>query len=156
MQNGTRVKQAEFLKVFAEVGTISMAAETCQMSRTNHYRWMEDDPEYPHAFEEAKKIAVDRLVSEARRRALEGVEEPVYYQGKQVGGVVKYSDGLLMFLIKGEMPEKYRERYEVSGGEAPISFAGYDPERLAKLSDEQLRQLEQTLRLLAAPSGDSG
>ena len=54
--------------------------------------------------------AAQRLEAEAKRRAVEGVEEPVFYQGKQCGVIKRYSDALLMFLLKGAMPDKYKER----------------------------------------------
>lgn len=47
------------------------------------------------------------LEDEARRRAVEGVEEPVFYQGDVVGHVKKYSDDLLKLLLKANRREKY-------------------------------------------------
>jgi hypothetical protein len=39
----------------------------------------------------------------------------VFYQGQQFATVRKYSDTLLIFLLKGRKPERYRERVEHSG-----------------------------------------
>ncbi len=62
-------------------------------------------------------MGADLLEDEAVRRAKDGVEEPVYQGGKLVGHVQKYSDTLLIFLLKGAKPEKFRERsqHEFSG-----------------------------------------
>ncbi len=49
------------------------------------------------------------LNAEAFRRALEGVEEPVFWQGHELGWIRKSSDTLLIFTTKGAMPERYRE-----------------------------------------------
>jgi hypothetical protein len=67
-------------------------------------------------------LAVGALEDEALRRAVEGVEEPVYQGGKQVGVIRKYSDALLMFLLKAARPEKYRENYSIrhDGQSGPI------------------------------------
>ena len=35
--------------------------------------------------------------------------------GKQVGTVKRYSDTLLMFLLKGRRPEKFKDRHELTG-----------------------------------------
>ena len=52
------------------------------MKRGAHYhRWMLD-PEYAAAFEEADLTASDLLIEEARRRAHDGWDEPVVYQGE--------------------------------------------------------------------------
>ncbi len=56
--------------------------------------------------------AVETLEAEARRRALEGVEENVYYQGAVIGRTRKYSDTMLMFLLRAYRPDIYRERRE--------------------------------------------
>lgn len=109
-------KKKAFLAAYAEVGNITQAAEIVGVTRQAHYLWMKD-PEYAEAFAQAEQQACDRLEQEARRRAVEGVEEPVFHRGKQCGVIRKYSDTLLIFLLKGAMPHKYKERVqnEVSG-----------------------------------------
>ena len=59
-----------------------------------------------------REDAHDALESEARRRAVEGVPMPVYYNGKVCGTVRKYSDFLLMFLMKAKMPQ-YRDSWHM-------------------------------------------
>lgn len=110
-------KKAAFLAAFAELGNITGAAAAAAISRTDHYNWLAD-PEYREAFEWAQKEANDSLRAEARRRAKDGVDEPVFYQGVECGTIRKYSDTLLIFLMKGAMPEEFRERTEqhVTGG----------------------------------------
>jgi hypothetical protein len=66
-------------------------------------------PEFKAAFEQAAEDATDLLEEEARRRAVEGVPEPHFYEGVACGYVQKYSDSLLMFLLKGKR-EAYREK----------------------------------------------
>jgi hypothetical protein len=111
-------KQAAFLAAYSECGNIKLAGEISKTDRFNHYDWMKIDPTYPERFATAKEMAVETLEAEARRRAVEGVEEPVYGsmgQGAgtgQVGTVTKYSDVLLIFLLKGAAPEKYRDRLD--------------------------------------------
>jgi hypothetical protein len=48
---------------------------------------------------------------------VEGVERPTgFYKGVAGAVVTDYSDNLLMFLLKGLRPAKYRDRHEVTGG----------------------------------------
>jgi hypothetical protein len=65
------------------------------------------------AFEAAKEEACEQLEREALRRAVSGVEEPVYHNGKVVGNIRKYSEVLLIFLMKGAMPGRYRDNATV-------------------------------------------
>jgi hypothetical protein len=70
----------------------------------------------------------DQLEQEARRRAHDGVRKPVYQGGKRVGYIQEYSDTLLIFLLKGLRPEKYRERFEHSGaGGGPLQLSWEKP-----------------------------
>lgn len=103
-------KKAAFLTAYVQTATISHAAKAAGIDRTTHYRWLENDAEYAKAFDAAHSDAVERLEAEAVRRAADGVDEPVFYKGEPVGYVRKYSDTLLIFLLKAANPEKYRER----------------------------------------------
>ncbi len=62
---------------------------------------------------EALEEGTDLLDAEARRRAVTGVDKPVYYKGKVVGSITKYSDRLLMFLLKAHRPQKFRDGVKV-------------------------------------------
>ncbi len=117
-------KQRAFLAAYSETGNISQAAVMAKVARSRHYCWYEKNENYRKAFDEATEIAADRLEQEAWRRAVEGVSEPVFYQGKKVGTVQKYSNTLLIFLLKGAKPEKYKEKsaFEITGkGGGPIA-----------------------------------
>lgn len=105
----SRAKRAAFLAAYAETATIRYAAEAAGVDRVQHYRWLALDPEYKAAFEAAGQQAIERMEREALRRAVEGNEEPVYQGGERVGTVRKYSDTLLIFMLKAANPAKYRE-----------------------------------------------
>lgn len=107
-----KAKQTAFLAAYAEVGNVTAAARMAKVSRQAHYNWL-GDPEYADKFAAASEEAVDSLEAEARRRAVQGNVEPVFQGGKQVGEIRKFSDTLLIFLLKGARPERYRERYDV-------------------------------------------
>jgi hypothetical protein len=119
--NSGHLKKRAFLAAYVATATVSGAADAARISRSSHYDWLKTDDEYKTAFAEAQEQAIDMLEQEARRRAIVGTEEPVYHQGKVVGHIRKYSDTLLIFLLKANRPGKYRERYEISGSEdAPL------------------------------------
>ncbi|HWQ42812.1 MAG TPA: helix-turn-helix domain-containing protein [Desulfosporosinus sp.] len=103
-------KKRAFLAAYAECGTITRAAEIAGIERGTHYEWVKKDLLYAKATEAAYEQAGERLEQEARRRAVEGTQKPVWYQGEQCGVTTEYSDTLLIFLLKGAKPEKYQER----------------------------------------------
>lgn len=116
-------KQRAFLAAYNRLASVSLAAKVAKIARRSHYYWL-DTREYVDARDEA----VDRLEMEARRRGVDGVEAPIYYGGEPVyenkldpktGEVAiklatrrKYSDTLLMFLLKAARPEKYRDNWK--------------------------------------------
>ena len=53
------------------------------------------------------------LEDEAIRRAREGVDEPVFYKGEHCGNVRRYSDTLLIFMLKARKPDVYRKRASI-------------------------------------------
>lgn len=64
------------------------------------------------------------LEREAFRRAHTGTLKPIYQGGEKVGSVREYSDTLMIFLLKGARPQKYRENHkvEVSGTVGTIAI----------------------------------
>lgn len=119
MGTSVRCKKKAFLAAYARCGNITAAAKAAKCHRNSHYMWMEEKEDenegehYPTLFEEASDTAVERMEAEADRRALEGYDEPVFYEGEQCGTKRRYSDVLLIFRLKALRPEKYRDRSEV-------------------------------------------
>lgn len=131
--NMQKQKQATFLQEFAKSGNILHAARQAGIDRTTHYDWLKK-PEYAARYAVAEADALEVLEGEAIRRGLVGYDEPVF--GKlpghetgtgQVGVVRKFSDNLLMFVLRARAPERYREnlKHELTGpqgGPVQITF----------------------------------
>jgi hypothetical protein len=104
----------KFLKEFARLGNISQACRNIGIQRRPRvYDWRDTDPEFFAALEDAKEEACDNMEMEAWRRAIEGTVKPVFYLGEKVGEIREYSDTLLIFLLKGALPKKYRDNATV-------------------------------------------
>lgn len=129
--------QNKFLNYFCNTGTLSGAARAAGVTRQTHYYWMHD-PEYAMAFEEARTMMCSLLEDEAYRRGVEGIDTPVFYKGEMVGTIKKYSDTMLTLLMKGNMPDKYKDRVEtenVGESSASISWEGDDDDGTEKDRD---------------------
>ena len=144
----TTAAKSAFLKSFSETGNIGLAAEHAGVARRTHYKWIASDPEYVEAFEEALEEAIDVLEAEARRRAVEGVEEPTgWYKGQPGGYIRKYSDVLLMFLLNARRPDIYKRhvKHEHSGPVGgPIKTESTVD--LTVLRDETLEMMREDLK----------
>jgi hypothetical protein len=100
----------------AETGPLTAAVAAAGTSRTRVYELRKTDTAFAAAWDEAEDIATDRLEDEARRRAVEGVAGPLVSAGKLVRGddgqpitVRRYSDNLLLALIKARRPPRARK-----------------------------------------------
>lgn len=126
-----------FLDAFAQSGIKLVGARAANIDVSTVNRWMEHDELFAIEFNQAKRDACDRLEAEAHRRAVLGVQKAIYNRGRVVGMVTEYSDTLLIFLMKGAMPGKYRERVSLTGADdGPIEIDRKDndsPERVAEI-----------------------
>ena len=124
-----------FLAAFAETGLVIEAAKEVGVGRSTVYDERQRNETFALAWAEIEEWTTEEMEQEARRRAVIGVEEPIYYKGELQGHVRKYSDPLLIFMLKARRPEVYRETrdYRLSGANGePINLvaleAGVDGE----------------------------
>lgn len=107
-----------FLEALTHVPNVSRAAREAGISRPTAYRHRNSNDAFRSAWDNAIQVGVDRLEEEMWRRAVEGTDKPVFYEGKSVATLKEYSDTLAIFLAKAHRPEKFRDRYDLtSGGE---------------------------------------
>lgn len=122
----TPEKRAKFLAELAQTGNATLSAKLVGLSKARAYVLRKEDAEFSAAWDDAISESADLLEAEARRRAVTGVEKPVYQGGKLVGHVQEYSDTLLIFLLKGNNREKFGDlaRLEHTGKDGgPIETA---------------------------------
>src|SRR3989304_4578314 len=90
-----------FIKLYAQTGTIQAACDAIDITRDSYYRWNKEDSDFAIGCKIAQAAFGEKLENEALRRAHDGWDEPVFYRGEMQGHVHKYSDTLLIFLMKG-------------------------------------------------------
>ena len=111
--------KTRFISALEKTGVVGLAARAAGVSRQTVYTHIKKDEDFAAEFDRAVEDSADRLEAEAVRRAVEGVEEPVF--GKleganagtgEVGTIRRYSDTLLIFMLKGRKPDVFRERVD--------------------------------------------
>jgi hypothetical protein len=105
--------RAPFLAALEASGNISASARRAGVGRATAYRHRAGESDFREAWDEALEVAIDALEGEARRRALEGWDEPVFFNGSECGRIRKYDSTLLIFLLKAHRPEKFRDNVAV-------------------------------------------
>lgn len=125
-EGNRRIPAVEFCDILQQTGNITTA---CAEIR-KHYPKMRlsanviDDyrvliPAFSDQVDFALEMFNAKLEEAAIERAVEGVDEPIYYQGEHVGDKKKYSDDLLKFLMQANNPTKYGKADGKSSG-SPI------------------------------------
>ena len=156
-----------FLAELRRTGNHSAAARAARIHRTVPYKARQDDPDFAAAYADALEEACDGLELEARRRAHDGVDEPVVYQGELMGcwvmadgtvvskdtpgatlvplTVKKYSEALLLALLKAHRPERFRDNVKLehsgtgAGGAIKVSHEhSVDPAAFAAFRGDLL------------------
>lgn len=101
-----------FLKHLAASCNVSESARVAGVARSTAHDWKAADSEFSDGWDDAIEVARDALEAEARRRAMEGWQEPIYQGGKKVGTIRRYSDRMLEVLLKGHKP-MFRDRSDL-------------------------------------------
>lgn len=104
--------QKAFLAALEQTGSVTQSAETAKISRFTVYATKRDDAAFATLWEQALDAGADALEDEARKRAFAG------------------SDVLLMFMLKGIRPQKWRE-----------SRATIPPAELNKMIETELQRI---------------
>ncbi len=99
-----RGRRQAFLAALEKGLSVTGAAAAAGINRTLAYKWREALPDFAAAWDEAVQEAADLLEDEALRRAMEGVEKPVFWRGQQIGTVRTYNDRLLALLLQRRRP----------------------------------------------------
>lgn len=106
----TQKKKTAFLYQYAKTGRAKTAAEHVKTSISTVYNWRKADVIFSTTMDKLKPVIAQMLIDEAVRRGMEGVDEPVFQGGKQVGLIRKYSDRLLTQLLKGFSPDQFGDK----------------------------------------------
>ena len=114
-------KKKAFLLAFARSGRVMDSCERAGIHWTTHYHWKKHDKKYLAAFDMAEQMAADFMEDEVHRRAFEGYDHPVTYEGKITATYKEYSDNLAMFRLKKIRPE-YRDSYNFSSFNGPTQM----------------------------------
>lgn len=131
-----------FLEALIEYGgNISEACSRSGMARSTVYKLESEDAQFKAAFREAQRHGLEVLEDEARRRAFSGTEKPIFHQGQQCGAIKEYSDTLMIFLLKGGMPDKYRENWKVDNTSSDGSMTPKAALDIGNLTPDQLLEL---------------
>lgn len=99
-KNITKKRREIFLDVLRTTGNVSASARAANISSRAFHTLKANDAEFEEEWVLAKEESLDELEAALRQRAIDGVEKPVYYGGKECGTQRSYSDSVGMYILK--------------------------------------------------------
>lgn len=147
---GGDVTQDDWKMLFTELlksGNLTVALARANINKDTFHSLKYKIPKLNAKYKLYRKMVAENVLEpEAYRRAIQGVEKPIYYRGEEVGTVTEYSDSLLIRLLQGAMPEVYRDHSTVETITKNDKALDLSSERLKDLSTEELEVLEKILK----------
>lgn len=143
----TNTQQTELIAHLIASGSMQKAADSIGVPIASVRLALSADPALWGAAESAiRSCRVAILEDEAMRRAVDGVEEPVYQAGQLVGTKRVYSDSLLKLMLQAADPARYGDskRVDITSSDGSLALLD-DSTRAARIA-----------QLLAAASERSG
>ena len=132
---------AQFFRVLAASGSVSLAAKRAGLCRATLYAHRAANPAFARRWADALGLGVEKVRDEVFRRALVGIKKPVFHAGEMVGKVKHYDNRLLWSLLRSHEPETYGPRRPQAVGGAPVDLA-----RRLDEADERVAKYEAELR----------
>jgi hypothetical protein len=108
----TPEREVKFLEALKTGASVYAAARIAGIGRQTAYDWRNEDDVFAALWEEAVECGTDLMEDEAKRRGMDGYDEPVFYQGQVCGKVRRYSDFLLDKQLRARRKGKYSDRQE--------------------------------------------
>lgn len=97
----------KFLRELERTGNLKASAAYVGVTAQTIYAAQKRIEGFKDACDTARDKMAHTVESEMRRRAIDGVEKGVYYQGELVATELEYSDQLLTLLAKANAPDRY-------------------------------------------------
>ena len=109
----------EYLELLEQTGLKGRSARAVGLHPSSMKRYRASNPEYDDEVELAVAAYRESIEAEIKRRAIDGIDSPVFYKGELVHTTKQYSDRLLELHAKRHIPA-YRDKqtvdHNVTGG----------------------------------------
>ena len=87
-QNRTQIAKERMLKALeSSLGIVTTALKSCNLSRTNYYKWLKEDVEFAQAVNDVELIAKDFVMSKFYECIKDKVPSVVIHGAKNICGM---------------------------------------------------------------------
>jgi len=144
--------QASFIAAFVLTRSQALALEVSGLSSVEVLQQRLQRPRFDESFRAAELASLE---AELWRRAVDGLDEPITFQGVVTGTWKRKSDGLLKILLASRDPDRYGEKSKVKIEKSVTITHTIGGENIAahweNIEDETDAAMRDLDRLLPAP-----
>jgi hypothetical protein len=135
-------------KTLADIGVKYKACEAHGWKWDHVRTVLRQKPDWQALWDESLDMFRETLENEARERARDGWDEPIFYKGSTVGYVRRKSDRILELMLRAHFPERYRDNVHLTGNlsQAPT----LDLSSLSQEGRDEVRKLLDGIRAVIA------
>lgn len=111
-----------FLLAYSQHGEITEACKLAGIHRSLVWKTAKRCPRFARAFQYAKDRFKESLAVVAIKRARDGWEEPIFWQGEQVGTKRVYDNRLLSECLRAYFSERFSPKETDKGGSTTVNI----------------------------------
>jgi hypothetical protein len=143
------VKMTKFLTALKATGcNVSKACTVSGLTKANIDSLRLRSGAFGRVCDDVYESVTDDLEEAGLKRAVEGVDEPVYWRGVKVGTKKAYSDAILTMMLQGRRPNVYKSRAATeltgaNGGPVQTEDLGWAKDRLADMLARRVAKNEE-------------
>lgn len=156
-----KVAERILAMIRADTYTITEVCNNVGISRQTFYNWLNDNPEFAQAVEDANNELLDKMNIEAKKSLMKKIKgydviethvttvpgkdgNPVIKEQKNVKKHIQPDTAAIIFTLTNRDPERWRNRQstEVTGKDGKDLFANKTDEELDKDIEEMQRKLD--------------
>ena len=146
---GKRIRnwKPKFCEILEQRYSVSAACDALGISRSAAYRHRREDTKFAADWDQAWNRIIDKLEQVTLDRAINGWKEEVYQSGELVGYKRRFSNALMIFMLKCNRGEKFKETGEMrltgADGEAIKMYKIVSPDDWPENKDKKKKAAEE-------------
>lgn len=137
-----------FLRAYSETGNVTKACKQASVSVAEYQRARREDEKFREAFEIAHRAATDKVLEAVWEIGVEGVREPIVWQGEIVGYTRRKDFRAAKFLLETYDPATYSQRERIA------RMGMLQADELNSRREQMLAATEERIKLFMKNAGE--
>lgn len=104
--------ERRWLEAFRREKSVAAACKSANLDRSTVYKRRKENEEFARQWDEIENETIDLLEKSAMARAIAGHDNPIFFDGQEVGRKREYETALTIFMLKKRRPDIYSDKVD--------------------------------------------